>query len=170
MPDNPQNQNIPANQPNPQQQMMDQANLMGAPVHPKKTASLFGSKPPPLPTKDIQNLTTEVADSVRRVRVMEERYNNLRKKVQLIEQDMIEFKKKVLVETKTFLSEVDEIKDTVHKFQDKMDMMIKELRLTARKEDVEIIKKYLDYWEPIKFITIEQCEKMIKEFMENSNV
>jgi len=98
-----------------------------------------------------------------RVRIQEERYSELRKKMLVVEQNMLSNHKKAMNEIKVLQSDVTEVRRTMQAVEDKIITIIKELRLTARKEDVDIMKRYLDLWDPIKFITSQQVDKIIDE-------
>ena len=36
----------------------------------------------------------------------------------------------------------------------------------AKKDDVQVMKKYLELWEPIHFVTQEQVEKIVQDMLE----
>lgn len=132
------------------------------PKHDMGGKKLFGGPkaPPTAPTgpsqQDILLLTT-------RLRVAEERYSDLRRKLQLVEQNMIMYHKKSIADNKRTQSDMLEIKRTIRAMEDKIIMAIKELQLTARKEDVDIMRRYVEMWNPVKFATIDQVEKIVDE-------
>jgi len=47
--------------------------------------------------------------------------------------------------------------------EDRILMIVKELKLTARKEDIAVMKKYVELWNPMRFATKEQVENIVKE-------
>jgi hypothetical protein len=112
---------------------------------------------------DISHLVEDVNSMNRRLRVLEERHSNFRKRMQIIEQNMILSNKKILKEVKMQTSEMSDIRHTMVEIENRLIMVIKELRLTAKKEELEVIDKYLEYWEPVKFVTAEQVEQIIDE-------
>ncbi|MDO8660886.1 MAG: hypothetical protein Q7K43_03285 [Candidatus Woesearchaeota archaeon] len=104
-----------------------------------------------------------------RLRMNEERYSELRKKVVLLEQNMLSSQKKFFGELKLVLSDITDLKRGTALMQDRMLSLLKELNLLARKEDVDVLKKYLDYWEPVKFVTAEHVERIIEEKLEEQS-
>ncbi len=106
---------------------------------------------------------TDVNAIAARLRMNEERYAELRKKVVLLEQNMLSSQKKFFGELKLVLSDITELKRGTALMQDRMLTLLKELNLLARKEDVDVLKKYLDYWEPVKFVTAEHVERIVEE-------
>lgn len=123
---------------------------------------LFGSKgAPPMP--DIGGMTEQLNAMAARVRIGEERYGELRKKLLVVEQNMLSNHKKAMMEIKGLQADLMGMKRTIQAVEDKIIMVIKELRLTARKEDMDVMRRYLELWNPVKFITHEQVEKIIDE-------
>jgi hypothetical protein len=98
-----------------------------------------------------------------RLRVSEERYSDLRRKLQFIEQNVLAFQKKTASDFKTVQSDVLDLKRMVREMQERIIMAIKELQLTARKEDVDVMKRYVEMWDPVRFATMDQVEKIIDE-------
>jgi hypothetical protein len=56
-----------------------------------------------------------------------------------------------------------EVKRTIQAVEDRIITIIKEIRLTARKEDIDVMKRYLELWDPVKFVTHEQVDKIVDE-------
>jgi len=81
----------------------------------------------------------------------------------VIEQNMLSNHKKAMNEIKSLQSDFTEMRRTIQAVEDKIITIIKELRLTARKEDVDVLKRYLELWDPVKFITSDQVERIIDE-------
>ena len=98
-----------------------------------------------------------------RLRVSEERYSDLRRKLQLIEQNLLAHQKKVVGEFKNVQADILEMKRSLRVIEDRVIMAIKELQLTARKEDVDVLKRYVEMWDPLRFVTQDQVEKLIDE-------
>ncbi|MBS3147602.1 hypothetical protein J4219_01835 [Candidatus Woesearchaeota archaeon] len=98
-----------------------------------------------------------------RQRVGEERYSELRKKLLLIENNMLANQKRSLNDVKSLQTDLNELKRTIQAAEDKIITIIKELRLTARREDIDVLKRYLELWDPVRFVSVDQVEKIIDE-------
>jgi len=68
-------------------------------------------------------------------------------------------------EIKSLRSDFTEMKRTIQHVEDRIITVIKELRLMASKENVDVIKRYIELWNPVKFVSQDQVEKMIEEKM-----
>jgi hypothetical protein len=124
--------------------------------------------------KDSKNVaapeyTNDAMQVSRRVKVLEEGLSNLRKKILIDEQNDINRHKKELVEHKTTINEVNDIKKEIENIKRVIKEVISELQGCARHEEVDVLKKYINIWDPIKFVTEETVEKMIDEKLEDSN-
>ncbi|MEM4282175.1 MAG: hypothetical protein QW559_02105 [Candidatus Woesearchaeota archaeon] len=125
---------------------------------------LFKSKMPE--TTELSSLREELLSLSTRLRVSEERYVDFRRKLQLLEQNLLSNHKRVMEEIKLLLSETTELKKKIDEIENKLLLIVKELQLTAKREDVEVMKKYFELWSPVSFATISQVEKMIAEALQ----
>jgi hypothetical protein len=123
---------------------------------------LFAPKAAP-PMPEVSGMTEQITAMAARVRIGEERFSELRKKMLVVEQNMLSNHKKAMTEVKSLQSDIMEMKRTIQAVEDKIITIIKELRLMARKEDVDVMKRYLELWDPVKFVTHDQVEKIIDE-------
>jgi len=110
-----------------------------------------------------QDITSVVKDLMRRVRVLEERLSGMRKNVQVNEQNMLQWNRKVIAEVKASTMDMAEMKAGIQDMKEKMIMVIKELRETAKKEDVQVMQKYIQLWEPLNFVTHNELERAIQK-------
>ena len=122
---------------------------------------LFRKKSAPEP-----EISNDFIELTRRSRVLEERYSNLERRSQVMEENMIEHHRKLSSEIRLLNDDLAEMKKTIADLNEKMQYLAAELQDFARKEDVQALKKYLDYWDPLKFVTQNQVEKIVKELID----
>ena len=125
----------------------------------KKAGNLFGTHVP----EPEQSVSQDIAVLSTRLRVIEERYADLRRKLQLIEQNMLMHQKKSAMDAKNSQTDMLEIKRAVRAMEDRIVMVIKELQLTSRKEDVDVLKRYVELWDPIRFVSQDQVDRLIDD-------
>lgn len=131
--------------------------------------NLFGPKPRTQSTEGLSYLSSQVNNLSRRLRMIEERFTNIRNKMEVDEKNMLTFHKKVNSEFKTLNSEITEIRNEIKDMRQEMSMIIKELRLSAKKEDVKVLEKYIEIWQPLNFVTRKEVEKIVREILEEEN-
>ncbi len=108
-------------------------------------------------------LTEDVSNISRRLRILEERYTNFRNRIQVTDQNMLLHSKKQTTNIKTINSDINDLKKEINDIHEKIDLIIKELNNSAKKEDVEVLQKYINLWDPMNFVTRKEIEKLIKE-------
>ena len=97
---------------------------------------------------------------------MEEGFTNLRKFFQVTEENMIAKHKHFSADIKTLTSDINEIRKEVQEIRDKLILVIKELQNVARKEEVKVLEKYINLWNPVKFVSQNEVEQIINEILE----
>ena len=127
-----------------------------------QVASTNPTKPGGIPLQQGPNLS----NLSKRLRMLEERYTKLVERIQLDEHNSMDSRKKTNVNVRTINSELDEIKSEIAEIKDRIVLIVKELKLTAKRDDVKVLKRYIEMWEPIDFVTRDELDKRIKELKE----
>ena len=117
---------------------------------------------------DVSGTNEQINQVARRLRVLEGRYTNLQRKTQVTDQNMLNSHKKIHIEIKTIKMELEEFRKQIKGLRENMALVVRELKNCARKEDVKMLEKYLSYWQPIKFVTQNQVEKMLEEALQDN--
>ena len=115
---------------------------------------------------DLTGITSEVNSLSRRIRLLEESFANLRRFFQVTENNTIERNKHYGAELKTVTSDISEIRKEMHEIREKLSLVIKELQTVARKEEVKVLEKYINLWNPIKFVSQNEIEGIINEVLD----
>ncbi|MBT4651029.1 hypothetical protein HOC13_00740 [Candidatus Woesearchaeota archaeon] len=109
---------------------------------------------------------TEIGKIYSWLKGIESKVNNLRSEVEIIRDNLSNKFDKLDRELKTINSDVLELKRESSKTQEKMDLIIKELRLTSSKDEVMVLKKYMDMWNPMNFVTQRDVERLVEQKLE----
>ena len=148
--------------------MLEQEN--GIPLPPKKHEGIlkFGKQQPePI---DMSGVYNDINSVSRRLRLLEEGFTNLRRFFQVTEENILAKNKHFSAENKTLNSDINEIKKDLHEVKDKLLLVIKELQSVARKEEVKVLEKYINLWNPIKFVSQNEIEQIVNEILDNRKV
>lgn len=141
---------------------MEEPNIFKEPQQEQKKG-LFAKKPEPTQAID---LSGELASLTTRLRIAEERYTNLRRKLQFIEQNMLDSNKKTKTDIKTIELDIKEIRKEIAESKDALRHLIDELNKFAKLEDIKVLQKYIEMWEPVKFVTQGEVQKIINETLQ----
>jgi len=129
---------------------------------------MFGAKAP-VPEQRGGTASEDITRLAARLKISEERYGELRKKLLLIEQNMLSHHKNAMSEIKVLHSEITDVNSKINEIQDRILLIVKELRLTAKREDIDVMKKYVELWNPMRFITRDQVENIVKEIIDSQS-
>ena len=108
-----------------------------------------------------QDLSYVLSDLNARVRTLENKYNLFGERLLLVNQNMIEEYKKIAKDLKTTESELREIKSELFNLKEALKEIAKEISNFARKDDIKVLEKYINMWDPLKFITVEEVNDLI---------
>jgi type IV secretory pathway VirB10-like protein len=133
----------------PQQQPMQQP----APAPKKKEAPQIQMPP-------------EIIEMGQRIRMIEEKFANLRSKTEVMDSNMLSNAKKEANDIRAANEEMNEFARNINDMKDKMKMMIEELKMSAKKEEMDTIKKYLEYWQPAEFVSRKEMMNAMRELRE----
>ena len=129
---------------------------------------LFSSKKEQ-PNPAMNFVSNQMSSISSRLRILEERFTNLRNRDQVTEQNMLSFHKKVNTEFKTLTSEINELRKEFNELSSQIGLIIKELQLSAKREDVKVLEKYIELWQPLQFVTKKDVEKIVKQIIEEQS-
>jgi len=114
----------------------------------------------------LEQVKRYINDVASHLSVLEERYSNLRKKLQLIEKNLIDGQKDSKADLKAMRLTITEMNHKVNDVRDKISAMAGELTGVVKKEEFQILNKYMDFWEPMQFISREEAKQLIKDAKE----
>jgi len=123
-------------------------------------SSILGKKPK-LPIKD--PLSDDLKELTSSLRVIEERHTNLRKKSQVIEQNMLSSYKRYGQKVRDAAENIQELKKAVRKIEETLERIESNISGCANKQDIKAIQKYVYMWNPTSFVQRSEVEKMIKQ-------
>lgn len=111
-------------------------------------------------------LSDEIGSLSRRIRMLEDRYGNIRKQAIVTDQNMMEDSKNIQTQLNILVDDVNAVRKQVKDVFEKLSMFSAELEHTAKRSELNTMNRYLDMWEPLNFVTRKQAEQMIQEAIE----
>ncbi len=108
-------------------------------------------------------VTKQMNELMRRLRLLEERYSGLRKKTQFTEQNMLKDAKELFSEIKIMHETILELKSDISELNEKIIKLRQEVKHSVKKTDFNVLAKYIDYWQPLNYLTKEEAEKLLNE-------
>jgi|SRR3989344_4832113 len=126
-----------------------------------------GFLPPKVIGKPSGDLAEQMMSSIRRLRILEERFSLIHRKTQVLEQNMLSNTKKVEDEVKKLQLQLGEMKADIADIKNTVKMVVGEMQSVAKRQDVETLKKYITLWEPLNFVTRNEVKRLVEETIED---
>ena len=133
---------------------------------PAQHKGLFHKNAPAQP--DFKALTEDIGNLGRRLRILEESITNIRGALQVTEQNMLGKNKVFATEIRTLTSDMGDIKTEISEIKEKILELVNELKETAKRDEVKILEKYINFWNPVKFVTQNEVESIVKEILKKN--
>src|SRR3989344_4538583 len=102
------------------------------------------------------------------IKGLESKVNNLLREVDVLKNDFIARANKLNKDFKALSDDLMEIRHEQEKMNQKTTLIINELKQTAGQEEVMVLKRYLEYWNPLNFVTQKDLEKAIESKLEEA--
>ncbi|MFH1770990.1 MAG: hypothetical protein ABH828_05560 [archaeon] len=96
------------------------------------------------------------------LRVLEERYSNIRKKTQMTDQNLLEFEKSMKADLRSLNQDLLDIKRSVSEINQNLSLMSSELAKAVKQSEFRVLEKYVDMWQPMSFVTKDEFNKLFK--------
>ena len=136
------------------------ADMMGQ--QPQHTG-LFHKNVPQQP--DFKAFTEDIGNLGRRLRILEESITNIRGALQVTEQNMLGKNKVFATERRTLTSDMGDIKTEISEIKEKILEVVDELKGTAKRDEVKVLEKYINFWNPVNFVTHNEVDALVKEIL-----
>lgn len=108
-------------------------------------------------------ISSQVTALATRVKLAEERYQNLSKRNQITEESLLSFEKDLKAELRVITKQTVELRKRIAEMNAKIDAIMGELDNVVQKPEFGAAERYLELWQPMQFITREEAKRLIAE-------
>jgi len=129
-----------------------------------------GNPPPPAVDKKhpaVDPLVVELKEELKKVfssiRNLEDKMYNLDKKTSLIEENLLLVKNKLNQESKVLHTNSIENEKQINLLKKSIMEMVSDMKNFARVEEVSTLRKYLEMWKPLNFVTRNELSEILEE-------
>jgi len=100
-----------------------------------------------------------------RQKQLESNVDTLNQKIELLENNFSDLEKSVDKQIKFIKEDIKGVKKDIEILKDFSLKVKNEMKLFARSDDVTVLKKYIDLWSPLDFVTRDELTKMKEEII-----
>ena len=111
------------------------------------------------------DLSTILSDLNARVRILESKYNTFGERLLVVNQNMIEEYKKMMSEMKAVEGDLRELQKELFHIKESVRDLVKEMGFFAKKDTVKVLEKYINIWDPLKYVTEKEVEKIVTNML-----
>jgi len=109
-------------------------------------------------------------DVVGRIRDIENKVVILRDRIFVTDKNMIEEYRKINMGLRNINNELREVKADISKMKQTIKHMVQEVEDFARKDELRVLEKYINLWNPLNFVTDKEVEQIIKKHIKEGNI
>ena len=119
-----------------------------------------------MPENYVQNLNEFAA----RLRVLESKVNLIKDDISVTNSNLIEDSRKAITKHQISSQDIKEMRIEITKMKETLKHMIEESSEFARKQDIKVLEKYINMWNPLRYVTETEVKditkKQLKELLE----
>lgn len=94
------------------------------------------------------------------VNVLEDRYRILRKKIKVTDTNLLDAERSLNKEMRVLNEELVELKSKITKLSEKLGQAFEDSKNLVKRHEFLELKKYVDFWNPMDFITVKEARTM----------
>jgi hypothetical protein len=148
--------------------------MQGQREEPKKhgsiSESLFGKHETGISPISVADLSNQLNNMSRRLRMLEERYASMRKNEELTDHNLLKINKGMQRENTVLTSDLTELRRDFIDLKEKVKLIVKELVDCAKTEDVKVLDRYINLWDPMKFVSKDEVAKIVEDKLEEYGI
>lgn len=110
-----------------------------------------------------QMMSKNISETGGRLRLLEERNDQLRQKFKIIDENLINKTTDLKESVEENNAKVEEIRREIKQLKESIEHMIKELDNVATHQELKVLEKYINMIDPTRFLTKEEVIRLIKK-------
>ncbi len=110
----------------------------------------------------IQVLYQQVTQLTNRIRLVEERYEQLSMKMKIIDESGLKRTKELKEMIVDLQEETNSFKGNMKEMEGALRNLIKDMQNVARNQDIKVLERYINLFDPTRFLTKEEAVELIR--------
>lgn len=112
-------------------------------------------------TKEVEMEEYQQADPQERLRLLEYRYGLMRDRLLMVNQSFLTGHRNTMSELRALDAEIKELRKETFEIKEIISHAVRELQECAKKENLKVLEKYINVWNPLNFVTEKEVISLI---------
>ena len=117
-----------------------------------------------------QMVGNQVSEFSSRVSLMEQKAENLRRHIELLDSSLIEKHKSVVTEIRDVQDGMRGLRADIEYVKDLSERLAKRMEALASKDEVKVLQRYTEYWNPLQFVTKSEVKSMVENILKEHKI
>ncbi|MFH0868655.1 MAG: hypothetical protein V1839_00335 [archaeon] len=127
---------------------------------------MFAPKQSPAQLDEVRKKVSElVSDLNGRIRLLEERTENLRSHLDMLDASSIEKHKETISEIRNIEDGQRALRADMDMLKDVVERLTRRLDAFASKEEVKVLQRYVELWQPMNFVTRPELKNAVQSIL-----
>ncbi len=111
-----------------------------------------------------------LSDISARVKLVEDQLQTIRSHIEVVDNSVIEKHKALISEVRKIEDDLRSLRADVDKVNSLSERLVERLEAFATKEDVKVLERYVNMWQPMNYMTKQETENLIRNILKQSGV
>lgn len=108
-------------------------------------------------------VNNQIVNISRRIQIIESKTDNIIEKNQIFEKNFLNVSQNMKKDTIKINSDINDIKENIKKINNTLKLVIEELKLRAKVSDFKVLEKYIEFFSPLKYVTMDEVQSLIND-------
>jgi hypothetical protein len=105
-----------------------------------------------------------------RVRLVEERIENIRDRIELVEHSLIDKHKTSIKQIKNMHDEMRVLRGDVEETKTLIERVVKRLDAFASNEEVKVLRRYVELWQPMSYVNRSEAKAIVRNILKEEGL
>jgi len=125
----------------------------------------------PSPTAGVEEVIKRFVTSLTsRIKIVEERVENMRERIELVEHSSVERHKVSVKAVKEIRDHMRTLRGDVEETKSLIERVAKRLDAFASDEEVKVLKRYVELWQPMNYVTRSEVKSIVRNMLKGEEI
>ena len=137
----------------------------------KAPVGIFGRPAAPAAPPGIEQVVKQFVTSLTsRVKLVEERVENIRDRIELVEHSLIDKHKTSIKQIKELHDEMRVLRGDVEETKTLIERVVKRLDAFASGEEVKVLRRYVELWQPMSYVNRAEAKAIVRNILKEEGL